>query len=153
MPNLFQRGARPLPDTLCEDLEELLTWDKNCLLTWGHVGNEGDAGDARWFSVFFTASGTAFGLRLEFWIPAWMTERGVAAILPAHLQVTEVVGGKRAVVDLGMRPRAEVEASLSRVARTCARLMNELWGPTSSEDVLLLTMEYQADLPDEPAAS
>jgi hypothetical protein len=150
MPNLFSRGARPLPETLLEDLRELLTWDNNCLLTWGHVGGETDPDGSRWFSVLFSSNGSSFGLRLEFWVPDWMTERGVGAILPAHLSVADLYPGKRAVVDLGMRSRADLEASLPKVARTCARLMNELWGPTASDDVLLMTMEYQPEVRDEP---
>jgi hypothetical protein len=41
-----------------------------------------------------------------------------------------------------MRPWAELEASVPRVARTCARLMNELWGPTTGEDVMLVGIDY-----------
>lgn len=150
MPNLFSRGAKALPEVLLEDLRELLTWDNNCLLTWSNAGDDGDADGSRWFSVLFSSDGRQFGLRLEFWIPAWMDERGVAAVLPASLSNSEVVDGKRAAVDLGMKPRNEVEAGLPKAARTCARMMNELWGPTVSDDVLLLTMEYQPDLLDPP---
>jgi hypothetical protein len=150
MPNLFTRGSRPLPDTLFEDLQELLTWDNNCLLTWGHVGGEAEPDGSRWFSVLFSRSARGFNLRLEFWVPEWMAERGLEAILPAHLKVTDIVTGKRAAVDLGSRSREEWEASLPKVARTCARLLNELWGVTASDDVLLMGMEYQQELAAEP---
>jgi len=150
MPNLFSRASRPLPDTLLDDLTELLTWDNNCLLTWGHLGDDNEPDGTRWFSVLYSSDGRSYGLRLEFWIPEWMNERAVAAVLPASLSAGETVPGKRAAVDLGMRPRAEVAASLPKVARTCARLMNELWGLTASDDVLLVAMEYQEELLDAP---
>jgi hypothetical protein len=47
------------------------------------------------------------------------------------------------MVDLGMRKWSEVEASLPSVARTSARLMNELWGRTDVDDVLLMSIDYQ----------
>ncbi|HWO88316.1 MAG TPA: hypothetical protein VNL98_04110 [Gemmatimonadales bacterium] len=143
MQALSFEGSRPLPETLLDDLRELLTWDNNCLLTWSGMGTETDPEGARWFTVKLSSDGERFALRLEFWIPEWMSERGVAAILPAHLQVEACRPGEWAAVDLGLRTWSELEASLPRVARTCARLINELWGPTEGEDVLLLTIDYQ----------
>jgi hypothetical protein len=31
---------------------------------------------------------------------------------------------------------------LPRTARTCARLMNELWGPTTGQEVMLVGIDY-----------
>ena len=143
MQNLFSAEGTPLPETLLEDLEELLTWDNNCYLTWVRMGSGAPSDDSRWFTVKLGSDGRDFGLRLEFWIPAWMNARGVEAVLPASLALTECVPGQRASVELGMRKWSEVHASLPRVARTCARLINELWGLTSSEELLLMTVDYQ----------
>ena len=44
----------------------------------------------------FSSDGCSFGLRLEFWIPEWMTERAVAAVLPAHLALADCRPGKEA---------------------------------------------------------
>lgn len=143
MKNLFSGTGRSLPETLLDDLEELLTWDNNCYLRWVWAGNDTEAEGSRWFSVALSSDGREFGLRLQFWIPDWMTERGVSAILPASLSPADFHDGRWAAVDLGMRRWSEVEASLPKVARTSARLINELWGRTESEDVLLLTIEYQ----------
>jgi hypothetical protein len=143
MPNLFSGVGLSLPETLLDDLEELLTWDNNCYLTWVSVSDDTDPEGARWFTVQFSSDGRDFGLRLDFWIPEWMNARGVAAVLPAHMEVAECEPGSRAVVDLGMRRWSELKASLPKVARTSARLINELWGPTESDEVLLLTIEYQ----------
>ena len=145
MQNLFSGSGPPLPETLLADLEELLTWDNNCLLTWVSLGNDCDRQNSRWFTVLLTSDGQQFGLRLEFWVPEWMTARGVDAVLPAHLSVQACTPGKEATVDLGMRRWSELEASLPKVARTSARLMNELWGPTVTDEVLLLTIEYQEE--------
>jgi hypothetical protein len=155
MQNLFASLDRPLPETLLEDLEELLSWDNNCFLTWVSVGDDTEAEGARWFTVRFSSDGRDFGLRLEFWIPQWMTARGVAAVLPASLPVAECKPGQQAAVDVGMERLSRVRANLPRLARTCARLINELWGRTESDGILLLAMEYQeqqlempfADLP------
>ena len=77
----------------------------------------------------------AVSLRAEFWIPEWMNARGVAAILPAHLVVADCEPGRYAVVELGTHPESEWEKQLPRLARTCARLLNELWGRTEALDV------------------
>ena len=148
MRTLFSELERPLPQALLDDLTELLTWDNNAFLTW--VRTDDDIGGNRWFTVSLSSDGRQFGLRLEFWIPEWMTARGVTAILPAHLQLAECRLGTQATVDLGMRPWADVKASLPRVARTAARLMNELWGLTETDAVLLLAMEYQDELLETP---
>jgi hypothetical protein len=142
MQNLFSAEGSPLPESLQEDLEELLTWDNNCYLTWVRMGGV-PSEESRWFTVKLSSDGRDFGLRLEFWIPAWMTARGVEAVLPASLALSDCVPGERAVVDLGMRKWSEVQASLPKVARTCARLINELWGLTRSEELLLMTVDYQ----------
>ena len=143
MQNLFSGIADSLPQMLQSDLEELLTWDNNCYLTWMRVDSDAAGDAARPFTVKLSSDGRKFGLRAEFWIPEWMTERGVAAILPASLQVADCDPGQRAAVDFGMRKWSEVEASLPKVSRTCARLANELWGRTDVDDVLLMTIDYQ----------
>ena len=157
--HLFSSLDRPLPDALQEDLESLCGWDNNSYLTWVSIGSEAEpplraslaAPDAsRWFTVKLNGDGQRYGLRLEFWIPAWMTERGVAAILPASLPVAGCRTGVSATVDLGLRTATELQAGLPRAARTCARLINELWGPTQTEGLLLLTMEYQEERLPEP---
>lgn len=133
----------PLPETLQDDLEELLTWDNNCYLSWVSVSNENDPDGSRWFTVKFNGDGRAWALRLEFWIPEWMNARGAAAILPAHLSLADCTPGVEASACMELSRWSDVKASLPRVARTCARLINELWGRTESEDVLLLTIDYQ----------
>ena len=139
-------GSNPsLPEALQNDLEELLTWDNNCYLTWVRVDDGTVAEGSQPFTMQLTSDGREFGLRLEFWIPEWMNERGVSAILPASLSVAECRPGKSAAVEFGMRRWSEVETSLPRVARTCARLMNELWGRTDTDDVLLVTIDYQEE--------
>lgn len=134
---------RPLPAVLLEDLRELLTWDNNCYLTWVRLTGEAETESQHWFTIQFGSDGRRFGLRLEFWIPDWMDQRGVEAILPAHLAVAAIETGRWAAVDLGRASWSGVIAGLPKVARTCARLMNELWGPTTALNVLLLTLEYQ----------
>jgi hypothetical protein len=141
--SLFADDERPLPDRLSADLEELLTWDNNCFLTWVRVGPETDPQAPPWFTVRITGLGRAFRVRLEFALPPRMTERGVAAILPAHLSVAECQPGKEAAVEWATCRWSELRASLPRLARTCARLMNELWGRTETDAVLLLRMDYQ----------
>jgi hypothetical protein len=141
MRSLFTGLDRPLPETLRDDLEDLLTWDNNAVLTWVRL-DEGEQGDWRKFTVRLRSDGHAFGLMLDFGIPDWMNERGVSAILPAHLAVWECERGKRASVDLGLRRWSELRTSLPRAARTCARLMNELWGVTGTQDVLLTGIDY-----------
>jgi len=136
-------GAGSLPEMLQADLDDLLDWDNNCFLTWTRVPGEADPDASRWFTALLSSDGERFSLRLEFWIPRWMSERGVAAILPAHLSVTAAVPGERAVVEIASGRWSELKAALPRVARTCARLINELWGRTESDQVLLLTVEYQ----------
>jgi hypothetical protein len=150
--HLFSSLDRPLPEALQDDLEALCAWDNNCYLTWVSVGSDADPDGSRWFTVKLTGDGRSFELRLEFWIPAWMGDRGLAAILPASVPVSGCRTGVSAAVDLGPRSRAELRTGLPRVARTCARLMNELWGPTRTDDVLLLTMEYQEERLPEPFA-
>ncbi len=150
MQKLFSTAGGSLPETLLEDLEELLTWDNNCYLTWVRMEGGASSDESRWFTVKLSGDGHQFGLRLEFWIPGWMTARGVEAVLPASLAVSECVSGQRAGVDLGMRKWSEVKASLPRVARTCARLINELWGRTGSEELLLMTVDYQEGLLEAP---
>jgi hypothetical protein len=144
MPNLISRKRRPLPDVLLEDLNELVTWDNNCYLSWTKADPEGKMAP-RWFKVRFGSDTLLFGLTLEFWVPAWMDARGVRAILPAHLEVLECEPGRSATVALGMGKWSEVQSSLPRVARTCARLVNELWGPTESDGVLLAEIDYQPE--------
>lgn len=142
---LAESELRPLPEVLLGDLRELLTWDNNCFLTWVQAPGDAEGEPQRWFMVRLGSDGRQFGFRLEFWIPGWMPQRGVEAILPAHLETAVFEPGKLAAVDLGLRPWTELERSLPRVSRTCARLMNELWGPTTARDVLLLTLEYQEE--------
>jgi hypothetical protein len=141
MPSQSGGNSKPLPDTLLEDLRELLTWDSNCFLTWMSVQPDPATEDSRWFIVRLSSDGHRFGLLLEFWIPAWMNERGVQAILPAHLTVTDCRDGVKVSVDLGLHRWSELKAMLPKVARTSARLINELWGRTDAEGVLLLAME------------
>lgn len=138
-----ESGLKPLPEVLLGDLRELLTWDNNCFLTWVQAPSDVEGEPQRWFTVRLGSDGQKFGLRLEFWIPAWMSQRGVAAILPAHLEPSTFEPGRLAAVDLGLQPWPELERSLPKVSRTCARLMNELWGPATAREVLLLTLEYQ----------
>lgn len=136
---------KPLPEVLLGDLRELLTWDNNCFLTWVQSPRDAEGEPQRWFTVRLGSDGRRFGLQLEFWTPGWMSRRGVEAILPAHLEVPDHETGKPAMVALGLQSWADLERSLPRVSHTCARLMNELWGVTTSQDVLLLTLEYQAE--------
>lgn len=145
MAHLFSSFERPLPQVLEDDLRELLTWDNNCFLSWSSVSSESDPDGSRWFTVKLSSDGSRFGFRLEFWIPEWMDERGVAAILPASLTAAECRQGNFAAVDLGMRRRSELLASVPRVARTCARMINELWGLTLADGILLLAIDYQRD--------
>lgn len=141
MQNLFSSLDRPLPALLKEDLEELLTWENNCYLTWVQLDDD-DPESWRKFNVRLWSDGRRFCLTLDFGVPEWMDARGVEAILPAHLSVTEMEPGRRAVVDLGLKSWLELKASVPRVARTCARLMNELWGPTIGENFMLVGIDY-----------
>lgn len=145
MANLISPQSRPLPETLLEDLQKLTARDNNSFLTWCRLGAEPAGGEAPWFTVDYHSDGRRFGLRLAFWIPAWMNARGVAAILPARLLVTECDPGHQAEVDLGLERRSALLARLPAVARTCARLINELWGPTESEAVLLRVLDYAVE--------
>lgn len=145
MQNLFSGIERPLPDLLQEDLGELLTWENNCYLTWVRLDDE-EPDSWRRFTVRLWSDGRRFGFTLDFGIPAWMNARGVEAILPAHLQVSEISDGLRAEVELGLMGWRDLKISLPRVARTCARLMNELWGSTTGEDVMLVGIDYQEPL-------
>ena len=140
---LPEAELQPLPEVLLADLRELVTWDNNCFLTWVQAPGDAESEPQRWFTVRLGSDGHQFGLRLEVWIPGWMPQRGVEAILPAHLEPAEFIPGKLAAVDLGLQPWPELQRSLPRTARTCARLMNELWEPTTAREVLLLTLEYQ----------
>lgn len=150
MPHLFSSFERPLPDVLEDDLRELLAWDNNCFLTWSSLRSDDDSDVSRWFTVKLNSDGVRFGFSLEFWIPEWMGERGVGAILPASLTVNGCRTGHSATVELGLRRRSELAASVPRLARTCARLINELWGPTLPDGVLLLAIEHQDALLDRP---
>jgi hypothetical protein len=150
MPHLFSALERPLPEVLEDDLQELLVWDNNCFLTWSSVSSEGDPDGSRWFTVRLNSDGSRFGFSLEFWIPAWMSERGVAAILPASVAVAGCREGISATVELGLRRRSELVTSVPRLSRTCARLLNELWGPTQADGILLLVLDYQPELLDTP---
>lgn len=141
MQNLFSGMERPLPELLQEDLGELLTWENNCYLTWVRLDDD-EPDSWRRFTVRLWSDGARFGLTLDFGIPGWMNRRAVEAILPAHLSSVEVEEGLQAVVQLGLRPWKELQGSLPKVARTCARLMNELWGPTTGEDVMLVGIDY-----------
>ena len=140
MQNLFSGIERPLPEILLLDLKELLTWDNNCHLTWVRLDDD-DPETWKRFSVRLWSDGRRFALNLAFGIPSWMNSRGVEAILPAHLEVSEWETG-RAVVCLGLQKWSELKSGLPRSARTCARLMNELWGPTSGQDVMLVGIDY-----------
>ena len=150
MPHLFSQIERPLPDVLAEDLRELLTWDNNCYLTWSRIDTDGDPAGGRWFTVRFSSDGRLYQFRLEFWIPRWMDERGVAAIVPASRSVAACEEGRWAAVELDWQARSQASASVPRVARTCARLINELWGPTQTAELLLTAMEYQNRLQERP---
>jgi hypothetical protein len=145
MSHLFSSLERPLPDALQDDLESLFTWDNNSYLTWTSLSTESGPEGARWFTVKLTGDGRRFGFRLEFWIPGWMGERALAAILPASVPVAGCRTGVAGVVDLGKHGAAELRASVPRVARTCARLINELWGPTQTDGILLSVVDYQQE--------
>ena len=145
MQHLFTPLERPLPEALQEDLEALLSRDNNSYVTW--IDNPDVAPEvARWFTVKLTGDAARYNLTLEFWIPLWMDERGVAAILPASQSVLECRQGVRAAVDLGSFAFAELASRLPRWSRTCARLINELWGVSSTEDVHLHAIDYQDGL-------
>lgn len=146
-------AGHPLPQLLLGDLEELASWDNNAYLTWERNEPLEQFQGIPWFRVFFSGDGTQFGLRLEFAIPIWMNARGVSAILPARLELTACTPGELAVVDYGLHPPGALLAALPGVARTCARLLNELWGPTDVTDIFLPTMEYQAVLHPTPFPS
>jgi hypothetical protein len=141
MQNLFSGMERPLPELLQDDLKELLTWENNCVLTWVRLDDE-ELDSWRRFSVQLWSDGRLFALALDFGIPAWMTQRGVEAVLPAHLAVSEIEPGARAAVNLGLRKWSQVRTDLPRTARTCARLINELWGATRGEDLMLVGIDY-----------
>jgi hypothetical protein len=143
MQHLFSPQERPLPEALQQDLEALLSRDNNSYLTWVDDPDVG-SGLARWFAVEFSGEGGRYSLRLEFWIPAWMDERGVSAILPASRSVAACTAGVRAAVELDAGPFAELVRSLPRWSNTCARLINELWGVSQAEAVQLLALDYQA---------
>src|SRR5688500_1470249 len=115
MQHLFSEHERPLPQLLQSDLEELLTWENNCYLTWVQLDDE-EPGSWRKFNVRLWSDGRRFGMALDFGVPEWMDSRGVEAILPAHLSVTSMERGRRAVVELGMKPWRELEESLPKVA-------------------------------------
>ena len=118
--HLFSSLDRPLPEALQEDLESLCGRDNNSYLTWVSVGSDAEPDGSRWFTVKLNGEGRSYGLRLEFWIPGWMNERGVAAILPASQPVAGCRTGVSAAVDLGMRTAAELQAALPRAARLIA---------------------------------
>jgi len=143
----FPGAGDTLPDVLQQDVRELVDWDNNAQLTWtpmdAPTGDPVDATEERWFRVRFSSTGRSFGLRLEFTLPAAAAERYLRAVLPAHLDVTECVPGRRAAVELGYRKLSELRAMLPRTARTCARLLAEFWGVTDPEEVLLHGPEYQ----------
>lgn len=145
MQHLFSPLERPLPEVLRQDLEALLSRDNNSFLTWVD-DPEAMPDNARWFTVKLTGDGERYALRLEFWIPSWMDERGVSAILPASRSVSECRRGVQAAVDLGSFRFAELARSLPRWSQTCARLINELWGVSGAEDVHLHAIDYQEEL-------
>lgn len=150
MQNLLSPLEQPLPDTLRKDLEALARRDNNSYLQWVQHP-EADSGVTPWFEVRLTGEEDGhYALRLTFWIPGWMDERGVSAILPASRSLADCRRGEWAAVELGSRRFPELSASLPRVARTCARLINELWGPTGSDGIQLEEMAYQEDLAPQP---
>lgn len=141
MQHLFSGMERSLPQLLQADLEELATWDNNCYLTWVQLDDE-EAGSWRKFTVRLWSDGRQFGLALDFGVPEWMDLRAAEAILPAHLSVTSMDRGRRAVVETGLKQWPRLKESLPKTARTCARLINELWGPTEGDDVMLVGIDY-----------
>lgn len=126
---------QPLPNRLREDIAVLLAAEGGGVRTWVRA-ETGEASGERYFTLRKTCNAGRAALRLEFWIPDWMSARGAAAILPAHLAVEECLPGERAVVPLGERPEAEWQPEAPRLGRTCARLMNELWGRTDAPEVV-----------------
>jgi len=149
MQHLFTSLDRPLPDALREDLEALIARDNNSFLRWVD-DPQVEPASARWFVVKFTGESGRYALRLELWLPAWMDERSLSAILPASRTVTECRRGERAAVELGTFRFAELERALPRWSRTCARLINELWGVSTSDGVHLQELGYQDELLREP---
>ncbi len=125
---------RPLPELLTVDIGALLSEAGDGSVSWTPLDAQDEATERR-FTLRKVASEERIALALEFRIPAWMTERGVLAILPAHLVPTECRDGHSATVELGARAESEWRAELTRLCRTCARLMNELWGRTDAVDV------------------
>ena len=123
---------QPLPELLRGDLAALLSSEGDGSVTWTRRDEEPAE---RSFTLRAFRSEESVSLRAEFWIPEWMNARGVAAILPAHLVVADCEPGRYAVVELGTLPESEWAEQLPRLARTCARLLNELWGRTEALDV------------------
>lgn len=149
MPHLFSPLERPLPDTLRQDLQTLLLRDNHSYLLWVRE-TQTSAESAPWFKVIFRGEEGHYSLRLEFAIPGWMDRRGVAAILPASRSVADCRRGEWAAVNLDEAPFRDLFQRLPRVARTCARLMNELWGPTETHDMRLEELAYLDQLSPTP---
>ena len=147
MRNLFDNGAGSLPDKLGGDLEALLTCERAASLTWHDLRD--DRSEPRWFQVLYGPNGQELTLTFRFWIPDWMGEHAVAAILPARLEVDAVEAGRWARLSFARGTRSQLATRIPATARCAARLMNELWGRTEAEDVWL---EEYAEAADELAA-
>ncbi len=132
---LFDSPEDELPERLEEDLAELLDEEPDALLSWEDIRDESDR--PRWFQVLLYRRDGVAGLRFSFWIPAWMKQAGVAAMLPARLRVDDCEPGAQATTHLAASSLQEVRSRLPQAAHLVARLMNDLWGPTEAEDVWL----------------
>src|SRR6266508_4035404 len=94
----MRRASDPLssdlPARLGEDLGELFAAEGEPVLAWEDARDP--APQPRWFKARLQRQGSRYRLSFEFWIPPWMDERGVRAILPARLSVDDCAPGLRA---------------------------------------------------------
>jgi len=124
-----------LPERLGEDLSELFASECESRLTWQDARDEGE--HPRWFQVLLGRAGRSWRLSFTFWVPPWMHERGVRAILPARLEVAACEPGVRATAHVGAGSFADLQQRLPQAARVAGRLVQELWGATGPDDVWL----------------
>lgn len=141
-----RRAAEPsLPERLAEDLAELFASERAAFLTWQDRRDESER--PRWFRALAgpeDATGAApWRLRFQCWIPGWMQERGVRAILPARLQVDDCQPGAWASTTVATGSFAELQRGLAPAARVAARLIQELWGATAADEVWLRELADQ----------
>ena len=143
------RAAEPsLPDRLAEDLAELFASERASFLTWQDRRDESER--PRWFRARVSptgADGAPWQLAFHFWVPAWMRERGVRAILPARLQVDACEPGAWALTHIAAGSFADLQQALPPAARTAARLIQELWGATGPDEVWLREIADQGSPP------